>query len=174
MSDNDSICSMDSLDSVDSGKVVPYNRKKKKFNFEPPVFEGNMTISDYMRNFDDFKREINKEKYKLILNFINEWFNYDEHSRIETLLDFKNISEIVLLNQKKPKHNRKIIKKYYNKIIVMCELDREKITDESEQLSDILSILKDALKSIEYQLCFKYKYIDIDKKIKIYYIRKLF
>lgn len=173
MSDNDSLCSLDSLDSIDSGKVVNYNKKVRNNKIKAPIYDGTVSLSDYVRKIEQFKRDVNREKYNLILQFINDWFGHDKHNKLDTLIDFKNISEDTLFNKRKPNHNRKIIKKYYNKIIVICALDKEKITNDSEQISDIMSILKDSLKSIDYKLCFRYKNIELNKKVKMYYIKKI-
>lgn len=171
MSDTESLNSFNSVDSVDSGKVVYYKKTKKNVKHEIPIYDGKETMTNYLRRVEDFTRNINREKYNLILNFINDWFGNDTN-KFTTLVDFKNVPEDVLLNKKKPNHNRKIIKKYYNKIISICNLDLDEITDDTDQLSDVIFILEKSLKSINYSLRFVNKYVDLEKKIKIYYIKK--
>ena len=105
---------------------------------EVPLYDGKESINKYMRRVEKYRDYMMKDKYNLILEFINEWLDVEFNS----LTQFKSINENKLLKDKK--HNRDLIRKY-------CQLDEE--TD-SEEINDkyIIYLLMKMLNYIDYGL----------------------
>jgi len=75
-------------------------------SYEVPKFNINDSVSKYIIKVENYKIKLLKEKYDIVINFLNEWIfkNY------KSLTDFKNINEEILLKNKK--HNHAIARKY--------------------------------------------------------------
>ena len=80
----------------------------------PPKYDSSMTVNQYFKLVEAYKRQIVDNKYDLLLEFINCWLKYEGKYKLNTLKEFKKIPESLLL--KNPKHNRKLLKKYSKKI----------------------------------------------------------
>lgn len=111
------------------------------------------SISQFLRRADEFKINMQKEKYELILNILNEIFKISEDSKLKSILKFKNISEKRILND--VANNKLIIKKYVDQVSqklnikfdVKPDTPDEKITD-----SYIIYFLEHILANINYSL----------------------
>jgi len=116
---------------------------------EVPVYNGKESINKYMQRVEKYKSYFIKDKYDIILKFINEWLNTTHDS----LAKFKNINETTLL--KNNKHNRDIVRKYCDvfqkKFNVDLSIDEE---TSSEEINDkyIIYLLMKMLNLIEYSL----------------------
>jgi hypothetical protein len=116
---------------------------------EIPTYNINESVTNYMKKVEKYKNYILKEKYIIILNFLNEW----TEGNYKSLTDFKNINEYILLKDKK--HNNKIVKKYSEifekKLNVDLSVDAE--TD-SDDITDkyIILILQKVLNYLDYYL----------------------
>jgi len=134
---------------------------------EVPQFnpKGKETINQYLRRVEKYKTLILKEKYDVILNFVNEWLKAEYNS----LSEFTNMKEYILLKNKK--HNRTIMKKYCqifkDKFNIDLQINQETDSDEIKD-TDILNILINMLNIIDYALVKK----DFNNNI-IYSIRQL-
>jgi hypothetical protein len=144
-----------------------------------PVYKTGMNLSLWKRQMDEYDTMWNRERYRLLLMFINSWLaNYN--ISIKSLLDFKKISEEDV--SKDEKYNKKIVKdniNIINKIFSMnhkikgCyvkkEIDEEYInsgknlwddesddeisidTDDINEL-EIIKIIREMVKKIDYTL----------------------
>lgn len=125
---------------------------------EVPVYDGKESINKYMRRVEKYIDDMMKDKYNLILQFINEWLGVEFNS----LTQFKSINEKKLLKNKK--HNRDLIRKYcqlfVDKFNTHLSVDEE--TD-SEEINDkyIIYLLKKMLNFIDYGLSKKELSINI-------------
>ena len=120
---------------------------------------GNETINQYIRRVERYKSIILKEKYDIILNFINDWINNDKNIVYESLVKFTNIRESILL--KNDKHNRNILKKYSEQINNIFKLDPNEDIDDTQDKYMIIFLTK-LLNYIDYVLIkkeFKGKFI---------------
>jgi hypothetical protein len=111
------------------------------------------TISQFLRRADEFKVNMQKETYALILTILNEIFKIEEDDKLTSILKFKNISEKRLLND--VANNKIIIKKYIVQVSqklnikfdVKPDTPDDKITD-----SYIIYFLEHILTNINYSL----------------------
>lgn len=131
---------------------------------KPPTYNPNKSISNFINKSEKYLLELQKEKYKLILQFINEWLN----KSLKSLSEFKYINEKVLL--KNPTYNLKILKKYIPLINDTFEIKLN--VDENFDVNTIhnkyiINLLNHMLKFIKYDLI-KHK-----KDNKKYYTIKL-
>ena len=116
---------------------------------EVPLYDGKESINKYMRRVEKYRDYMMKDKYNLILEFINEWLDVEFNS----LTQFKSINENKLLKDKK--HNRDLIRKYcqlfVDKFNTQLSVDEE--TD-SEEINDkyIIYLLMKMLNYIDYGL----------------------
>ena len=123
---------------------------------KPPLFDkyGTEKLVDYMKRVDKYNDvTIKKERYNMMLDFINKWLNYDKKYQLKSLKEFKNISESTLLHDLK--HNRNILRKYGTQIKEKFKF-KFNIDDEtdSDDIKDryILYFVSRALNSIGYTL----------------------
>ncbi len=118
-----------------------------------PKYDGKESLTKYLRRVDVFKLKLCEDKYKLLLNFINEWLKLSKEFKLKSLGDFVNINEKLLLND--TKHNRDILRKYSDKIIkelnVKFDISDETASDDIED-TYIIQFLSKALASIDFTL----------------------
>ena len=110
--------------------------------------KGKETINQYLRRVEKYKATILKEKYDIVLKFINELIKAD----YESLSEFSNKKEYTILRNKK--HNRSILEKYSSifEEKFAIELDKD-YTDEKyiiEYLIKILNVIDYALIKREF------------------------
>nr|QBK88439.1 MAG: hypothetical protein LCMiAC01_01160 [Mimivirus LCMiAC01] len=157
-----------------------------------PEYKPHMTMYEYNLQVEQFKLALLKDKYNLVLRFINNWLYYDKKNKgstrrqlqsnqpyrlpvgqLKTLREFKNISESYLLRNLK--HNRKMLRKYSKEIkqTLNFEFSIDDDTD-SEEIKDsyILYFISRALDKIGYKFSMKkIKYADENyytiKKVKM-------
>jgi len=144
-----------------------------------PTYEPHMTIYEYKLQVEQFKLALLKDKYNLVLRFINNWLDSDKKNKgstgrqLKTLREFKNISESQLL--KNPKHNRKMLRKYSKEIKQTLDFEFSIDDDtDSEEIKDsyVLYFISRALDKIGYKFSMKrIKYADENyytiKKVKM-------
>ena len=127
-----------------------------------PKYDGTESITKYMRRVEEFKIKLVEDRYKLLLDFVNDWLQLMDNSRLKSLTHLKNMSETDLL--KNPTNNRKVLRKYSNEIIKKLDIkfNVEDDTD-SDEIKDkyIIYFLSRALASINYTLGFKKSKDDI-------------
>lgn len=134
---------------------------------EVPEFNprGKETINQYIRRVEKYKAQILKEKYDIILNFVNEWLK----AEYESLSEFTNMKEPILLKNKK--HNRSVMKKYCqifnDKFCIDMSITAETNSDEIKDMY-IIDVLVKMLNIIDYSLIKK----EFNNNI-IYSIRQL-
>jgi len=118
-----------------------------------PKYDGTESMTKYLRRVDCFKLKFQEDKYKLLLEFVNEWLKLSKTFRLKSLSDFVNVEENVLLADKK--HNRVILRKYSENIIkkLNVEFDVEEETG-SDDIEDtyIIQFVGKALSSIDFSL----------------------
>ena len=85
-----------------------------------PNFEDGETITHYLKKVEEFNINRKKDKYDLILKFINKWLNYKDKYKLKSLKEFKLISEKYLLRN--PKYNRDILRKFSPEIIKILDI----------------------------------------------------
>jgi hypothetical protein len=115
----------------------------------PPVYDGKGSLTKYIREFEKFKAFVIKEKYNVILQFINEWLGTD----YKTINNFSNRLEDDLL--KNEKENRCLCRKYaeiFNKKFgIDLEVDSNTDSDEIKN-KYIVFLLSKMVNSIDYHL----------------------
>jgi hypothetical protein len=114
-----------------------------------PIYDGKESITKYFQRVEKFKILVFKDKYSVILKFVNEWLQSD----FSSLYSFKNQLEDDLL--KNEKHNRDVCRLYSNifKNKFGTDLTVDLDTD-SDEIKDkyIIYLLMKMLQSIEYTL----------------------
>jgi len=119
------------------------------------------SITDYFDAINNFEVNLNKEKYSLILKFINFWLKFEGKNKFKSLLKFRNLSEKNLLYDLK--HNRYALRKFSkqikSKLNIKFNIDDETDSDEIKD-KYILYFLSRCLVSIGYRL----KCLNIDDK----------
>jgi hypothetical protein len=136
--------------------------KKKEMNttgkkvIPIPKYNGNESLTKYMRRLEDYKIMVNQERYNIILDFVNSWLKLEDINKYTSLMEFKDITERRLLIDLK--HNRKLLRDHSDRIInelgITISVDEETASDE---ITDkyIITFLTKALASIDYTLTHK-------------------
>jgi len=120
----------------------------------PPKYDANEPVTQYLKDVDEYLLNITKEKYNLILQFVNAWLNVKQ--KLKSLTEFKDISLSYLIKNKE--HNKEILKQYGDNIRILLNIDDKKTTViddvENEKYNDkyIILFLGKALKCINYSL----------------------
>jgi hypothetical protein len=128
---------------------------------EVPEFnpKGKETINQYVRRVEKFKAAILKEKYDIILKFVNEWLNSESgplgvDSDFNSLSEFTNVKEVVLL--KDVTHNSKIVNKYEKILLDKFQIDisitNKDFLNENNKDKHIIFTLIKMLNIIDYVL----------------------
>ena len=117
---------------------------------------------DYMRRIEYILVDRNKDKYNLLLEFLNKLFDLDNNDKKSYLTAFKLIEDKVLKN--KIKSHKVLIREYMTKILKTFNIDSDKILKELESETDeeltinnhntVIYILKTALNKINYSITF--------------------
>jgi type IV secretory pathway component VirB8 len=131
--------------------------------------KGKESINQYIRRVEKYKTIILKEKYDIILNFVNDWLN--KNIKYESLTKFTNIKEYILL--KNDKHNRIVMQKYselFNNNFKITINIPQPSEENSDVIKDkyILTFLTKLLDYIDYALIkreFKGKFIYSIRKV---------
>ena len=118
----------------------------------PPIYDGKETINQYLDRIKEYEISLKRNKYNIILNFINQWVS-PYKLKFKSLLEFKNIEmNSVLLDTK---HNKKILKrnclKICEKLYINSNIDEEIDTDDIPE-NEIIIFLRKILETIEYSL----------------------
>ena len=111
---------------------------------EVPVYTKTESINSYISRVKKYHNFILKDKYEMVLKFINELLSTKYYS----LFQFKNIEEINIL--KNEENNKNLIIKYNQIFKDQFGIDiklSKKITNKS-----IIKFLKDVLSIINYSL----------------------
>lgn len=116
-------------------------------NVEVPEYnpKGKETINQYLRRVEKYKAIILKDKYNVVLNFVNDWLR----AEYESLSEFTNIKESILL--KNIKHNSNVVQKYTQIFKNKFEIDLT-IDYNNDETREILDLLIKMLSIIDYTL----------------------
>lgn len=118
-----------------------------------PKYDGKESLTKYLRRVDAFKLKLQEDKYRLLLNFINDWLKLSKEFKLKSLGDFINMEESILL--KDPSHNRDILRKYSDTIIkklnVKFDVDEDTLSDDIDD-KYIITFLSKALTSIDFTM----------------------
>lgn len=118
-------------------------------SLEYPVYNKLESVTKYLRKVESFKNNVLKEKYDMVIRFLNEWTNLN----IKSLTDFQNMNENDLL--KNQKHIHGVVRKYseiFEKTFKI-DLSVDDSTD-SDDIKDkyIIFILSKVLIDLDYNL----------------------
>ena len=119
-----------------------------------PKYDGTMSITKYLKLVDAFTIELKKERYNLLLAFVNDWLKLDDDDvKLTSLSDFKNMEESVILKDKK--HNNAVLRKYRDQIVEKLNpnFDIDDETD-SDDIKDkyIIYFMSKSLVSIDFSM----------------------
>lgn len=164
---------------------MPYdNPLAIKLLSSKPIYNGNETPIEFMKKINAYENNIKKEKYEIVLQFINTWL-YKYNKNITSLLKFKKISEDIILSDEK--YNKMIVNKNIDivqKLGILFddnddESDKESVTcsnkEEEKEDDDSIDKIKEEtiiiftrkiLKAIGYN--FTYKIINDKRYYSIY------
>lgn len=156
--------------SVATNKSDNKSKVSEKNTPKVPTYDDNMSIKEYLDQVEKYELFLRKEKYNVLLDFINKWLKYTSHgSKLRSLTEFTNISEKKLLADKK--HNRKILRENTENIKKVFHLDNLNIDEEtaSDEITDkyIIYIVSKLLSLIEYTLSYRIKSHDTFYTIKL-------
>jgi hypothetical protein len=134
---------------------------------EVPQYNAKESLTKYIEKVEKYKTMIYKDKYNIILNFINEWLKLFDEKKFKSITDFKNLYEVDLLYDNR--NNKKVIKKYVD-IFEKQFMINLNITDDtdSDEIKEkyIIYILSKVVNNIDYILIKK------EYNGKIYYTIK--
>ena len=119
------------------------------------------SLSNYLLKVEQYKMDINKKKYDIILNFVNDMLELD--GKLKSLTNFKYIKEADIIGDLE--RNKEIIKKYKKDIHDNFKIELKYKNMEKNPMY-IINNLRKILKNINYKLC--------SKKVsdgRIYFIR---
>lgn len=112
------------------------------------------TINQYIRRVEKYKIFILKEKYDMILNFVNDLLNLDPDTRFHSLTKFTNVKESILL--KNDISNKNVMQKYCelfkNKFEIDIDPKNEKNDKNESNDKDIITFIIKLLDLIDYTL----------------------
>lgn len=114
-------------------------------NMKIPKFNNNESFAKYVNRVEKYKLNLIKAKYQLIIDFINDWLNYEDKCKIKSLTEFKNILRSDLLSDNI--HNQKVI----------CEYNKQigKVFNINYKNPDIIFLVTRMLSIINYKFQFK-------------------
>lgn len=117
-----------------------------------PLYDGNESIIDYGRRFNEYLDALEKIKYDAILNFLNTWLSKYE-IKLKRIIDFKNFERSIILSKKK--YNKSILKKYSTELYQFLNINEETFENcDSDDIGeeDIIVFLKRILFKINYSI----------------------
>lgn len=114
---------------------------------EFPIYSGG-NMSEYLERLEKFGSNVNKEKYNVILKFVQRWFkNKDKKYVIRSLEDFRNVSQFALPNEEKCKD---VMEKYAtdicNELDIKYKFDEENVINHYKELKKAKNKKKDKIK----------------------------
>jgi len=116
-------------------------------NIDFPVFDDNETCAQYIKRLELYEINKNKNKYGIILNFLNDCMN-NYNRKYKSITEFKNISyKYIYYNQKK---FNIIMDKYVNLIVSVFKINLQEFEN-----TNFLLFLKRILLEINYNLVSK-------------------
>lgn len=133
---------------------------------KPPEYDGKESFTQYMRKFNSYLFSLEKDKYDVILEFINEWIS-PLNIKVKKLTDFKNIEINKLISDEKNCH--KLLRKYTKIFSEKFKIDTS-INDDTDsddiKTHYIIYFTNKILKSINFSL-----YSKVIKDSKYYFIK---
>ncbi len=113
-----------------------------------------MTITQYLRHVEKYELYLKREKYNIILDFINQWLKYEsKNAKLKSLTEFKDIRQKVLLEDEK--HNRDILRTNSENLkkVFNCNFTIDEDTD-SDDITDkyIIYVVTKMLSAINFTL----------------------
>lgn len=151
--------SFEITEKPDRKKATNTSTKRDKVNV--PKYSKNQSFTQYVTKVEKFKLQFLKDKYQLLLDFLNDWLKYDEECKLKSLTEFKNIQKSDLLNDNN--HNQKIIRDYNVKIEQFFNIKYK-----ADNKQDIIYLVTRMLTSINYKFIFK----DLDDDVLVTIIQK--
>jgi hypothetical protein len=109
-----------------------------------PVYDGTEPTYKYFDRLAEYTSNIKRERYTIILNFINDWTK----KKYAKLLDVKNIKHDSLPSENR---NAKFLSERAQDIKDKFKL-KHTFDDKSVKSEDVIKFLKDALNTIEYNI----------------------
>ena len=115
---------------------------------EYPIYDGIEPIDRYLQKLKMYTMTINKEKYKIIIDFLNIWLSNCD-IKLDKIFDFKNISEKKLPSTS---INNDIMKKYAKNIIKSLNISYKYDKNIDYDTKEFIAFIKLMLKSINYNI----------------------
>ncbi len=108
------------------------------------------TITQYLRRANEFRAQLESEKYDVILNFLNEFLGLSDKFKLKSITDFKKIKHNDLI--KDPSKNKKLVKKYLDDF--KDKLNLEWTEKQINKMKDeyFIHIIRSILNKINYKL----------------------
>lgn len=118
-----------------------------------PIFDGKESLTHFIRRVKDFELQVLKEKYDLILEFVNELMNKEK--KYISLTEFINEPDHIITSN--VRHNKKVINIYKDKLAKVLNinvLELTCITSEEDTIESSFTIifLKKIINSINFSL----------------------
>jgi hypothetical protein len=139
---------------------------------EPPILDENDTSYEYELKVMNYLRELKRNDYNIILDFINLWLS-KYNIKLKSLTNFK-FKENFLFSDSNEKYNKKFIKTHATSIKKKLNINRKTVIHFSEYDTDdvpeheIIHLISILLHKIQYSIVkynFSYKILDKPKKI---------
>ena len=132
---------------------------------EPPKYE-NGSVNEYLRKVQEFKLKLNNEKYNKILLFINKILKLEGDLKYNSLLKFKNVSEIVLFDD-----TQHLLKVFFEEYKRLCDYfnvrnDGDIVINGELNKDKVISLINCILSKIDYKIFYRSK-----NNVKYYYIK---
>jgi hypothetical protein len=112
-----------------------------------PEYTDQESFAKYTKRIEKYTRSLQTAKYQLIVDFLNDWVQFDDSCKIKSLIQFKKVPRSSLTSN--TKHNEKVIKKYNKKIKKVFKLEYKN--------PDIMYLATRMLCAVDY----KFQFIDI-------------
>lgn len=125
------------------------NNKNEKKDMEIPKFDDSEPIEKYLEKMRKFTVSLKKDKYDLVLGFINDVLSHREIKLLK-LLDGKKLYPSAFKNIK---NNTKVMNKHYKNLSEKLKLEYD-YDEDSVSSGEIVDFIKLILNKIEYNIIF--------------------
>lgn len=123
-------------------------------NTAPPIFDrtGKETVTQYMRRVQEYEVQLRKDRYDVILNFVNIWGN-ENQLKFKSLLEFKKIPDDKVIDDVK---NKKICKTHKANVCEQLNIDNDTDLEETDTddipETEFITFMRKILKTINYSI----------------------
>jgi hypothetical protein len=114
----------------------------------------NESTNNNINNLESFIVSLNNKKYIIILNFINSLLKFEDHSKLKSLTQFKNITINNILSYGES-HILNIINNYTIQLIEIIPTFKFKYNSSKDLHKQLLCFIRKLLKYINYKLTSK-------------------